>query len=116
MTEEEWLSCDDPNPMLRFVRGKVSDRKLRLFAVACCRRIEYLFVSWHQRQSIEIAERYADGFATDAELEAVRNANDVELFARRGIRAEHFVKKAAFSLLLNKLIGQRWKVEMPHMC
>lgn len=34
MTEAEWLACADPTPMLEFLRGKVSDRKLRFIALA----------------------------------------------------------------------------------
>jgi hypothetical protein len=39
MTESEWANCTRPDPMLTFLHGKVGDRKLRLFAVACCRRL-----------------------------------------------------------------------------
>ncbi|VTU02813.1 unnamed protein product [Gemmataceae bacterium] len=34
MTEAEWLACNDPKPMLAFLRGRATDRKLRLFSVA----------------------------------------------------------------------------------
>src|SRR3712207_4454401 len=37
MKEIEWLTGIDPEPMLKFLQDKVSDRKLRLFAVACFR-------------------------------------------------------------------------------
>src|SRR5262245_21618719 len=96
MTEEEWLGCTDPWPMLEFLRDKASKRKFRLFAVACCRRIAPLFVDHHQRESIEIAERHADGLATDEELEAARVANDCELIAPPGQRAENSIKKAGY--------------------
>ena len=38
MTEAEWLTSVEAQPMLESVLSTASDRKLRLFAVACCRR------------------------------------------------------------------------------
>ncbi|VTR91574.1 Uncharacterized protein OS=Sorangium cellulosum (strain So ce56) GN=sce5710 PE=4 SV=1 [Gemmata massiliana] len=38
MTGIEWSAATDPAPMVQFLQAKSSDRKLRLFAVACCRR------------------------------------------------------------------------------
>ena len=37
--EEEWLACADLSRMLAFLSGRTSDRKLRLFAVACVRLV-----------------------------------------------------------------------------
>lgn len=68
MDETEWLVSIHPQPMLEFVRGKASDRKLRLFACACCRTAWDLIPEELHRESLWLAERHADGQATDAEL------------------------------------------------
>src|SRR5262245_54235495 len=66
MTEAQWLACRDPQRMLLALgtndslRGRASDRKLRLFACACCRRSWGLLVE-ELRRSIETAELFADG-------------------------------------------------------
>jgi hypothetical protein len=68
-TAAEWLASADPAPLLSFPH---SDRKLRLFACACCRRIWHLLSDERCRAAVIVAERYADGHATTDELVAVR--------------------------------------------
>jgi hypothetical protein len=72
MTEADWHECGDPTPLLHILRDKGSNRKWRLFAVACCRRIECLIVDEPSRRAVEVAMRYADGEATEAEVDAAR--------------------------------------------
>ena len=76
MTEQEWLASDDPLAMLRkVVRNGVprrssepggakdwaSDRKLRLFAVACCRQVWHLLTDERSRRAVEMADRITEG-------------------------------------------------------
>lgn len=75
MIEQEWMRCNDPDVMLLFLKGKDTDRKMRLFATACCRRV------WHRldepsRHAIEVAERYVEG----------QSGEDERTTARRGAR------------------------------
>jgi hypothetical protein len=77
MTEAEWLECIDPRPMLEFMRGKASDRKFRLFAVACCRHIWPLLIDVRSRKVIELSEQFADGGASAEELlNGLRDASE----------------------------------------
>jgi hypothetical protein len=72
MDEAAWLACDNPELMLRFLNDRASSRKLRLFAVACCRHAWDRFLNDElSRKAVEVAERYADGMATDEEAIAV---------------------------------------------
>lgn len=78
MTEQEWLACNDPQKMLEFLQGKICDRKLRLFGVACCRRVWDFLPHDVSRRAVDVAERYADLQASDSERqEAHDNADTV---------------------------------------
>jgi hypothetical protein len=74
MTEEEWLACTDPEPMLRRVRRRASERKLRLFACACCRLVWPLLSDPRSRRAVEVAERHADGKTTQNRLTGAENS------------------------------------------
>jgi hypothetical protein len=71
MTETEWLACNNPNDMVRFLwdSGKLSERKARLFAVACC-----LSCFWYRllddplKIATGVAARHAEGLAEAQEV------------------------------------------------
>jgi hypothetical protein len=68
MTEAEWMACDDAQPMLDFLEGKASQRKLRLFASACCRQVWRWVTDEDLQAAVEVAERFADSAATARQL------------------------------------------------
>jgi len=68
VNEQEWLDCTDPALMLDCLRGKASDRKLRLLAVAFYRLIWPWITDPGSRAVLEVAERFADSQASRAEL------------------------------------------------
>jgi hypothetical protein len=62
--------------MLDFLRGRASERKLRLFACAWCRRLWHNLEPERNRAAVDVGERYADGAATAEELAAARRRAD----------------------------------------
>src|SRR5258708_15072627 len=77
MTQQEWLAATDPGPMLEFMRGKASDRKLRLFACACASRNLHMMSDGRFRRFVEVAERFADDLAgVEALVAAASSAGD----------------------------------------
>jgi hypothetical protein len=67
MTEQEWLACDNVEVMLSSLGGNASERKVRLFAVACNRSVWHLLPDDWCKDAVEFAERLADGNATEQE-------------------------------------------------
>lgn len=48
-------------------------RDCRLFAVACARQVQHLMLDLRSLTALDVAERYANGLATDGELVAAGN-------------------------------------------
>jgi hypothetical protein len=71
MLEKEWRKCKDPERMLKFLSGIASERKLRLFACNCCRRV-WSELPKPSQKAVIVAERYAEGGATRKELAKAR--------------------------------------------
>jgi hypothetical protein len=67
VTEAEWLASDDPQRLWGFVSEGANDRRWRLLAVALCRCAWPLLLDGRSRAAVEVAERYADGEASEDE-------------------------------------------------
>lgn len=76
MTKVEWDAATDPGLMLAFVRDTLGQRKRRLFGCACCRRVWNQLSDARSRVAVIVAERYAEGEVTEAELEVAANDAD----------------------------------------
>jgi hypothetical protein len=74
VTESEWLACGDPRRMLLFLSGKSNSRKMRLFAVACSRRVWHRLTDQRLQVVIETAEQFAEGISTPEQLATARDS------------------------------------------
>jgi hypothetical protein len=99
MTEIDWLTGADPQAMLGFLHGNLSERKLRLFAVACCGRIRDLVADRPNRDALGVVERFADGRASPAELTAAAGWTTVPAVAyAAAARAGEAAESAAVAI------------------
>lgn len=78
LTEDKWNTADQPYVLLRHLQQRTrinrvpgGQRRLRLFACACCRHIWDLLADTEARHAIDVSERAADGLAKRTELAAV---------------------------------------------
>jgi hypothetical protein len=75
MKDAQWLAYrGEPKGLLVLLGHRASKRKRRLFGCACCRRIWHLIGDERSRWAVGVAERFADGLATDEELTAAWTA------------------------------------------
>jgi hypothetical protein len=65
VTESEWLAAEHPRRMFEHLGGRVTDRKRRLFAIACARRTTALWGDHRPQDVLAEAERLADNTAAE---------------------------------------------------
>jgi hypothetical protein len=101
MTESEWLKPTNPSTMLRWLqqRGRLSERKGRLFACACVRRVWHLLDDERSRNAIQVVER-ADGQPGPArQAAAAAQAAAAQLAAGQARSAVAAAAQAAWGVL-----------------
>jgi hypothetical protein len=105
LTEGEWLSSKARiSNLLRIVRTcHITDRQLRLFGCACCRRIADLLDDERYNCMIALAEEYEDGLRTADELQFARDSLVDVLETIRNDVAFHYANSALFSTLSSNL-------------
>jgi hypothetical protein len=69
MKEVNWKICNDPTPRLEWLQGKASERKVRLFGLACYRRLWHLLPSDRWKILADVCEQFVDKKASRSELD-----------------------------------------------
>ncbi len=85
---QDWAVSQQPNWMLSQLPPQTSERKWRLFAVACCRSIWSMLVDARVRDVVDKAELYADNLISLQVLDQAREqAHSAALEVARSIFA-----------------------------
>ena len=69
MTEQEWSEAD-ADAVQDYWAEHLTPRTLRLFICGCVRRLWHLLTDERNRKAVEVAERLADGLASQQEVES----------------------------------------------
>jgi len=80
---------DDALWCLRAVSGR--DREMRHYAVWCARQVEHLMTDQRSKDALNVAERFADGNATQTELDVAGDA----AWAAAGAAARNVARNVA---------------------
>ena len=106
MTEEQWLVSGCTEELFAFLGNRISKRKMRLLACACCRRVLHLLTEEKYRAAIELAEAFADRLARKSDLFPLHRLDK----AKRADRAAMLVaaKHASLGTLRLAVSEARW--------
>jgi hypothetical protein len=92
MNEKQWASEKQNSQFMLLTlktlgipRTKAGRRKLRLFAAGCCRAVWHLLPEQCLRSAVDVAERFADGSASQNELTGARTRVERVGFADREV-------------------------------
>jgi hypothetical protein len=109
MTPDDWLACTDPDAMLDFLGDRISQRKRRLFACGCCRRIWHLLSYEGSRMTLEAVEQDVDGLLNPEDYAAARASAEavVNSFANsEGVSAVVWPQRTAAQAVLLNVQGE----------
>ena len=104
MTESEWLTTTNPYDLTHYKACR-SERKRRLLACAFARRVLFLIPDERYQLAVEVAERYADGMATEAEMRATRRSMNKAWKDRRFTEAGNHAATAVLATLNREAVG-----------
>jgi hypothetical protein len=79
VSDSQWGALNDPEQLVDVLGKQADKRKLRLFAVACCRRAWKWFEHDDSQRAIELAEAYADRSIPRKELIQAQAAAKVHI-------------------------------------
>jgi hypothetical protein len=104
VSEQRWLTTDNPYELTHH-RACRSHRKRRLLACAFARRVLFLLPDDRYVQAVEVAERYADGMASEAEMRSTRRTLNRAGKERQFTEAGHHAAGAVLATLDREAVG-----------
>jgi hypothetical protein len=114
MTEAEWLEAKHPYDLI-YHKSCRSNRKRRLLACACARRVLDFLRDGVFEPAVGVSERYADGLATDADLRAARRELGKFLKgpeAAQFLEHQHHAARAAGAVLEKQFMSFKMAIEL----
>lgn len=95
MNNIKYKESDDIDALLAWAVEVATEKQLRLFACACCRRIWQAMTDERSRKAVEIAESYANG---QSDIDTLRQANNAarDAWVENSVQVDDHIAAAAF--------------------